>query len=114
MMGKRVFQKLANKETGESIFIMNDNDTKMWDIKKLYNQTTFPDDETSLGYPIDVYQESINKTFKEYLVNFDFLTRVLENYGFVPITIEEANSIGFPKAIGSFEELFDVMNDDDC
>ena len=110
--GKRVFQKLANKETGESIFIMNDNDTKMWDIKKLYNQTTFPDDETSLGYPIDVYQESINKTFKEYLVNFDFLTRVLENYGFVPITIEEANSIGFPKAIGSFEELFDVMNDD--
>ena len=84
----------------------------MWDIKKLYNQNEFSNDENSLGYAVDVYQESINKTFREYLVNFEFFTRVLENYGFVPITTQEANSMGFPQAIGSFEDLFDNMMDD--
>jgi len=110
--GKRVFQRLKDKKNGESTFIMNDNDTKMWEIKKLYNNNTFPNDENSLGYAVDVYQESINKTFREYLINFEFLTRVLENYGFVPVTTQEANSMGFPSAIGSFEELFDKMIDD--
>tara|TARA_B100000902_G_scaffold398684_1_gene466395 strand:+ start:281 stop:3685 length:3405 start_codon:yes stop_codon:yes gene_type:complete len=110
--GKRVFQKLKDKNLGESTFILNENETKMWDIKKLYSQNEFPNDENSLGYPVDVYQESINKTFREYLVNFEFFTRVLENYGFVPITTQEANSMGFPQAIGSFEDLFDNMMDD--
>lgn len=110
--GKRVFQRLKDKDQGQSTFIMNDNETKMWEIKKLYNNNTFPDDENSLGYAVDVYQESINKTFREYLVNFEFLTRVLENYGFVPISDEEASSFGFPSAIGSFENLFDSMMDD--
>ena len=110
--GKRVFQKLKDKNLGESTFILNENETKMWDIKKLYTQNEFPNDENSLGYPVDVYQESINKTFREYLVNFEFFTRVLENYGFVPITTQEANSMGFPQAIGSFEDLFDNMMDD--
>ena len=41
-------------------------------FKKLYDNKTFPNDSMSLGYKIDVYQESINKTFSEYLVNFDF------------------------------------------
>ena len=110
--GKRVFRRLQGKNTGESIFIMNENDTKMWDMKKLYTQTTFPDDESSLGYSVDVYQESINKTFAEYLVNFDFFTRELENYGFVPVTDIEAQRMGFPQAIGSFESLFDIMEDE--
>ena len=90
---------------------MNENSTKMWDIKKLYNQNTFPDDDNSLGYAIDVYQESINKTFKEYLVNFEFLTRVLENYGFIKITTEEAEQLGFPQSVGSFGDLFDNMEE---
>jgi hypothetical protein len=110
--GKRVFRRLQGKNTGESIFIMNENDTKMWDMKKLYSQTTFPDDESSLGYSVDVYQESINKTATEYLVNFDFFTRELENYGFVPVTDIEAQRMGFPQAIGSFESLFDIMEDE--
>ena len=61
---------------------------------------------------VDVYQESINKTFTEYLVNFDFLIRVMENYGFVPINDNEAQRFGFPSGIGSFERLFDIMEDD--
>ena len=33
----------------------------------------------------------------------------MENYVFIPVTEEEAESKGFPSAIGSFSELFDVM-----
>jgi len=110
--GSKVFKMLQTKKQGESVFIKNDNDTKMWDVKKLYTQTTFPDDDTSLGYPIDVYQESINKTFTEYLVNFDFFIRTMENYGFVPVTDSEARKMGFPTAIASFEELHNKMEEE--
>jgi len=110
--GKRVFNMLDRKKEGESVFIMNENDTKMWDMKKLYNKSTFPDDESSLGYPIDIYQESINTTNTEYLVNFDFFTRILENYGFVPLSDNEAQRIGFSKSIGTFDSLFDIMKED--
>tara|TARA_B100001121_G_scaffold116483_1_gene102531 strand:+ start:27894 stop:31316 length:3423 start_codon:yes stop_codon:yes gene_type:complete len=110
--GNRVFRMLQSKKTGESVFIKNKNGTKMWDVKKLYTQSTFPDDDTSLGYAIDVYQESINKTFTEYLVNFDFLIRTMENYGFVPINDGEAQRMGFPLGIGSFENLYDAMEED--
>jgi hypothetical protein len=110
--GKRVFNMLERKKEGESVFIMNENNTKMWDMKKLYNKSTFPDDESSLGYSIDIYQESINTTNTEYLVNFDFFTRVLENYGFVPLTDNEAQRMGFPQSIGEFNSLFNIMKEE--
>jgi hypothetical protein len=46
------------------------------------------------------------------LVNFDFFTRVLENYGFVPLTDNEAQRMGFPQAIGEFNSLFDIMKEE--
>ena len=70
------------------------------------------DSSTSLGYKIDVYQESINKTFSEYLVNFEFLTRALNNYGFEPVDDDTAQRMGFPTAIGSFQDLFDIMSEE--
>ena len=42
------------------------------EITKKYDMETFEANETSIGYPIDVYQDSINKTFTEYLVHFDY------------------------------------------
>ena len=44
----------------------------------MYDHSSFEDNETSLGYAINVYQESINKKFKEFLVNFNYLTILLE------------------------------------
>ena len=110
--GERVFNKLLSKKKGDSIFILNDNGTKMWDIKKQYNTEVFQDDETSLGYQIDVYQESINKTFSEYLVNFNFMTKTLEHYGFVPLKKFEAKKMGFKKSIDSFRSLYASMEED--
>jgi hypothetical protein len=78
----------------------------------MYEQTGFPDDELSLGYMIHVYQDSINKTFPEYLVNFDYLVRMMENYGFVLIPTEEASKNGLPHGSGMFSELFSEMENE--
>lgn len=106
--GKRVFELLKKKNENDSIVVVR-NEKKMYEITKRYAQTGFPSDENSLGYAIDIYQDSINKTFREYLVNFEYLTRILENYGFVIVSDAEANTMGLPKGSALFSELFDSM-----
>jgi hypothetical protein len=106
--GKMVFNLLSKKKIGESLELY-DGDTKIWQIRKEYEHDTFEDDITSLGYKIDVYQESINKMFPEYLVNFDYLERVMENYGFSLLARDEAKMIGLPEGSGLFSELFNNM-----
>jgi hypothetical protein len=107
--GKRVFDMLATKGEGEAVTIMKSGQ-KIFEITKRYEETGFPDDESSIGYAVDVYQESINKEFREYLVNFDYLRRVLEDYGFVLVEKDEARQqFHLPDGMGSFEELFHAM-----
>lgn len=106
--GKTVFQRLKNKRKEDSITILRD-DHKIYEITKMYEETGFPDDELSLGYMIHVYQDSINKTFPEYLVNFDYLVRMMENYGFVLISDEEASKCDLPHGSGMFSDLFTQM-----
>jgi hypothetical protein len=106
--GRAVFRKLEGKAPGESIFITH-NGEKMWEIKKQYESDEFQNNISSLGYRIDVYQESINKTFPEYLVNFDYLIQVIENYGFVLLERDEARSLGLPESMGNFDQLFYEM-----
>ena len=62
-----------------------------------------------MSYAIDIYQESINKSFREYLVIFDYLTRFMENYGFVLLSREELLTLELPASIGSFEDLYQNM-----
>ena len=106
--GREVFRQLEGKEKGESIFIQKDG-VKMWEIKKQYTNTEFPNNMSSIGYKIDVYQESINKTFSEYLVNYEYLIQLIENYGFVLVERDEARSLGLPNGIGNFDQLFYEM-----
>ena len=108
--GKKVFDKLKYTDYQDSMYIIN-GDEKMWEIKKLYNNDSFPDTEECIGYTIDVFQESINTWQKEHLVNFDYLTSALQLYGFEPITDVEAKSFEFPSAIGSFKDEFDIMDE---
>jgi len=107
--GQTVFNLLKNKEREEGVIIMRD-EQKMFEITKQYDFTGFPEDEYSLGYAVDVYQESINKVFREYLVNFKYLERVMGNYGFSVIGDEEAKAMHLPSGSGLFSELFDMMN----
>lgn len=107
--GTKIFKSLKSVKTGDSISIILENGTKIWEITKQYNKDDFNEDETSLGYEIDVYQETINKKFTEYLVNFDYLTRMMDNYGFSLLTTDECKAINIPDSIGSFQQLFNLM-----
>jgi hypothetical protein len=87
-------------------------DRKIFEIIKQYDQTGFPEDELSIGYAIDVFQESINKVFREYLVNFNYLIRIMEDYGFSLVPQGEIVGLGLPNSTGLFDELFETMKSD--
>ena len=76
--GKKLFRQLENKELSESIKIIKEGH-KVWEVTKKYDNLRFMNDESCLGYTVDVYQETINKTFSEYLVNYDYLIRLISN-----------------------------------
>ena len=114
--GKSVFDLLKDKEKGESHSFMTDPkygpSKKICEIIKKYDETGFPEDENSIGFAIDVYQESINKICREYLVNFQYLVRIMEDYGFTLVTTDEAKQMGLPDSSGLFSELYaDLEND---
>jgi hypothetical protein len=109
--GKKIFQLLKNKAKGESVDLF-DGKSKLWSVRKEYDEEVFEDDASCLGYQIDVYQESINKMFSEYLVNYDYLNRVMENYGFRLLTRDESMELGLPESTGLFSELFTFMKDE--
>ena len=111
--GQTVFDTLQKKNKGDSLTLYRD-ETKIYALTKQYSHTGFPEDENSIGYTIDVYQESINKEFPESLVNFKYFQRVMENYGFAVVTKEEAVSLGLPNGTGLFEELYTSMMNDKC
>tara|TARA_B100000925_G_scaffold283439_1_gene257333 strand:+ start:13 stop:1959 length:1947 start_codon:yes stop_codon:yes gene_type:complete len=106
--GSLIFNDLRNKKRGESMVIM-ENGNKIWEVTKDYDRDTFSPDISSLGYTINVYQESINKTFPEFLVNFEYLVSIMEKYGFVPLPEEECRDIGLKTGIGSFKEIFNDL-----
>jgi len=103
--GKQVFNLLKKTQKGESIQIV-EKGKKVWEIVKGYTSETFEDNSSSIGYRIDVYQDSINQLISEFLVNFDYLDQVLNNYGFRIIDSEEAKSLGLPDGSGLFSELY--------
>ena len=109
--GRTIFNMLKRKKEGESKEIYID-DKKVWSVTKDYDATTFEDNESCLGYKINVYQDSINQTLPEYLVNFDFLTSTMDKYGFTLVTREEARQMKLPEGSGMFSELFNAMENE--
>lgn len=105
--GKKLFDLLKEKATSDGVTLRKENGDKIWEAVKLYDQDEFNDDESSLGYTVSVYQDSINKYFDEYLVNFDYFERVMENQGFKLLTSEEQGEIGFPSSSANFKTLFE-------
>jgi hypothetical protein len=108
--GQRVFDALKKKKMGESIRL-DKNGKKIFEIVRDYSNQIeyFPQNEKSIGLAINVFQESINKTFKEYLVNFTYFSRLMEDYGFVPLSKAEITSMNVVDTNASFELLFRNM-----
>lgn len=79
--GETIFDKLKGIKQNEFIEGFK-NKSRIWRIKKGYSNTELKDDHNSLGIPIWVYVETINKVFKEYLVNFKYLKNIMMENGF--------------------------------
>jgi hypothetical protein len=109
--GKSIFNKLKKVKPDEGVKLV-DEGKQICEIVKYYTFDTFDNNSSSLGYKISVCQESINQYIYEYLVNFEYLDRLLDAYGFKLITIEEANEMGLPSGSGMFSELFINMLDE--
>ena len=109
--GNVMFNALRSIEKGKSI-ALRVRDTKVWEVTKDYSKTTFDNDISCVGYAIDVFQDSINKTIKEYLVNFTYFTQLMEYYGFQLLKREDAMALGLPNGAGMFSELFTKMEHD--
>jgi hypothetical protein len=109
--GQKVFQALKRLDMGQKVskFIKG---KKVFEITKQYNSKEFPRNSSSLGMGIDVYQETINNVFREYLVNFDYFKDVMELFGFDVISIDEARKIGMPSGINNFKVLYDSMKNE--
>ena len=122
--GEKLFKMLKNLPENESKVIWANGEKmgdkkKIWELTKRYDRAEYNDDETCVGYAVDVFQESIGKAFREYLVNYTYLTRILENYGFVLASAEdlrnlqaEFNGPKFTEPTGFFSELFHKMEDE--
>jgi hypothetical protein len=106
--GATMFHALRSLEKGKSIGLNIDGD-KIWEVTKEYSQTTYDPDISCVGYAIDVYQDSINKTIKEYLVNFTYFTELMKSYGFDLLKRDQAVKLGIPNSSGLFSELFTAM-----
>jgi hypothetical protein len=108
--GSEIFKILKDYKSGETIR-KNKNGHLIWEITKNYDKTEFNADSSSLGYEIIVYQESINNRFSEYLVNFDFLEKIMRSCGFELLTERETKQLGLPFSYGSFRSLYNKMVD---
>lgn len=103
--GKRVFRALEEKSVGGGLCIKVLSDT-ICEITKQYDATTYRDDETCLGYAIDVYQDSINNQIREYLVNFPYLESRLAERGIRAISAREAQGLGLLGGVVPFADVF--------
>ena len=104
--GRKIFEKLKHLPKSGSIDKYK-NGRLMWKLIKDYRQTTFNNDESSIGMPIKVYISSINQIIEEFLVNFDVLKDKLAKHGIVPVTGKDLEDINLPHSIGSFRDIYD-------
>ena len=106
--GKTIYKKLSRfaNNTGPN---ESKSGTLIWEILKEYGDMEMKDDHTSLGMAIKVFQDSINRHITEYLVNFDYLINMMEQYGFKLISDDEAKELNpnLPSGSSMFDDLYD-------
>ena len=93
--GDKVMELLKDQDSVEA----SKGDRLLWKITKRYSETEMPPGDKSVGLPIEVFMNSINRTHREYLVNFKYIKSLLERvpHQMTPLTKEEAEEIGLPK-----------------
>jgi hypothetical protein len=94
--GERIYNEL--KET-DTISGKEYSGELMWKIDKKYNSNkfSFTDKKGNFGKQIDVLVKTIGVVHPEYLVNFKYMTKIMEEYGFSMVFIKP------------FEELYNEL-----
>ena len=129
--GERVFQ-LLKTEGGRARIMTDDGKHRLCEIARKYSSSftsladdvngngngngnggeQIRDDEISvvppscIGLAIEVYQDTINQTLREYLVYYPYLVRLMENYGFVAAS---ETDMGVLPSSGMFEHLYETL-----
>jgi predicted NAD-dependent protein-ADP-ribosyltransferase YbiA (DUF1768 family) len=105
--GQRVFDLLRRTKLHDTI-TRSENDVPIWSITKEYDQTDFYSDEPTEGMAIDVEFITIGSKHREYLVNFDYLVRLLSERGFRLLNEREMVSMNLKYSTNTFESSHDM------
>lgn len=109
--GQEIFKLLEPLAKGDAV--AGYKASKMiWKIIKNYSRDDLPDNEDSLGIPIQVLISSINTILVEYLVNFQYLKNELAKRGIRELTVEEVRDLGLSSEImsgGTSSGTFDLV-----
>ena len=83
------------KELREKIMFKDERGNIVYKIEKKYDINNFEykegEEGNMFGQVIDVYMDSIGQTIPEYLVNFDFFVKVMDENGFKPVVPPSVN-----------------------
>lgn len=108
--GSLIFNLLKGKKPGESHTLQEDGH-KLWSVTRQYDEShvAFKNDDSCVGMAIDVFQDTIGQTMREYLVNFDYLRDIMELFGFTPLQQDDLEQMSLPYSDANFELLFEKM-----
>jgi hypothetical protein len=108
--GQMLLHELSRYNYDEGLRVY-DNQQLICEIIKQYDSEEFVDNEMCLGKKILVYQDSINQYLPEYLVNFRYLVKIANLYGFELLAKQECKQLNLPMAQseGMFYTLFTAM-----
>ena len=113
--GNKVFQLLKDKELiemkdefGNVVYSIQ----KKYDIEEFQYKEGDPENNMKiLGNKIDVYMNSIGQTITEYLVNFEYIIKLMKEYDFDLYSGEGGKDLfnqskyNYTKGIGEFEQI---------
>ena len=113
--GMKLFQTFKDQES-DHITMEDDAGVTVYDIHKKFDGSDgsfdFNKDDISnmFGNKIDVYMSSIGQYIEEYLVNFEFLIHLMEEYGFTLQNPKMKKNSFIKGPIGNFEEIIDNLD----
>ena len=85
--GEKIYEQLKNNEyiTGKT-----SSGEIMWKVEKKFSGTKllFNDKKPNFGKQIDVFVKTIGVVHPEYLVNFYYLDKIMEEYGFSKVVLK--------------------------
>ena len=103
--GERIYKSLEGKGTIQG---KTPSGEILWKIDKKYSTTklVFDSKKSNFGKKIDVFVKSIGQVHTEYLVNFNYVDKMMEEYGFKKVMIKPFEEF-YNELIDNEKELID-------